>query len=314
MWTVSLPLRVPISKNREFSLNLNEYRNAHYQVLNKAKRNFDDLTKSLLEGIPRLERCTLEYVFYPRTRQRCDTNNILSVVDKFFSDSLVHHGILKDDNYNVIVGTEFKFGRIDPENPRVDAIIKEKKDMKILTMITLTRDDVSTAVREYLAKNGTTLPESFELEGLDDEMLIRIEQSSIPQIPAEATKKTRKSRLEPKEAMVALKKRTEAQTSEAASCEACNEILTPENSSRLQSGQLIHVGCKADQDGNQEEEQPVSSEADKKMKAPAASIFNKPASKVTIVDEPDPEEKKAEEPSKEERKPSLFAGFKRPKN
>src|SRR5690242_17215389 len=102
MWTIPLPLKVRVSKKREFTLNLNQYRNTHFQVLNKAKVIFEGVVGPLLKGIPSLDGCTLEYRLFPSSRQLCDVANVCSVVDKFFSDTLTSQGKLEDDNYTFV--------------------------------------------------------------------------------------------------------------------------------------------------------------------------------------------------------------------
>lgn len=126
MWTISLPLRVPISKKKFFSLNLNLYRNAHYQTLDRAKKNFHEIARELIRGIPHLEACSLEYVLYPATRQLCDVSNVCSIADKFFSDVLVSQGVILDDNYQVISSVDFRFGAVDKLNPRIDVTIRQR--------------------------------------------------------------------------------------------------------------------------------------------------------------------------------------------
>ena len=202
MWTISLPLRVAVSKKKEFSLNLNQYRNTNPFTLNKAKENFDEIAKELLKGIPKLKQCTLEYVFYPGSRQICDTMNICSIVDKFFSDSLKNHGILEDDNYKFIIGHQFCFGGIDRENPRVDVTIRssdsipeeEKPTMKIVTLITLTRADLNTALHNYLGQQLNLTPDAdlditFAENG---DVQIHVEQNAVGQKSGKVT--TRQTR------------------------------------------------------------------------------------------------------------------------
>lgn len=235
MWTISLPLRIPVSRNKLFSLNLNIYRNTHFQTLNKAKQNFNDLARELLVGVPKLKACSLEYVLYPASRQLCDISNVCTVVDKFFSDALVDCGILEDDNYQFIADVRFRFGQIDKANPRAEVIIrspdhqpKEEDPMKIstktVTFVSLTRDDLVTAIREYVGKQVTLAPDAeLDLQGLpsDVEFSVRLEQSSEA-APA-AAPKGRAKKMDPKVAMTqvaeALKAR-ESQTTEESTQEA----------------------------------------------------------------------------------------------
>lgn len=90
--------------NKKFSLNLNDYRNTHYQVLNKAKIIFKN---QLLINHPELYRIKASRVEIEYFIERCDnrifdTKNIESIVDKFFCDALVESGCIHDDNYNYV--------------------------------------------------------------------------------------------------------------------------------------------------------------------------------------------------------------------
>jgi len=233
MWTINLPLRVPVSKKKFFSLNLNQYRNAHYQTLDKAKKAFDKIAKDLIRGIPKLERCTLEYTLYPGTRQICDTNNVCAIVDKFFSDSLVTHGVIEDDNYNIIADSRFKFGAIDKGNPRVEVVIRspdhiplvppepleESEDMKIQTVsrsvVTLNDDDLEQAIRHYVSQYLTIADDAEVTIGDPDEETgefdVIIEPAAVENVllaknattdtASKTTRRRRRMKMEPKEAL-----------------------------------------------------------------------------------------------------------------
>ena len=155
MWIVSVPLKVQISKKGYFALNLNVYRNAHYMTLNKAKVVFKELITPFLVQIPKLKCCSLEYVLYPKTNRLCDVSNVCSIVDKFFSDAFVESGHLEDDNYTFIKDIKYRFGAVDPENPRVDVIItteepvKGKNNMQII----LVESEIKEAIKLYMQKN-----------------------------------------------------------------------------------------------------------------------------------------------------------------
>lgn len=123
MYLITLPLRVRRSKNKWFSLNLNQYRNAHYQVLNKTKIEFTKNIKEQLEGLPTFEKCTFKYTLYPPNKRLCDVANICSVVDKYFSDAFVEAGKMEDDNYLFLPSVTYEIGEIDKDNPRVEVEI-----------------------------------------------------------------------------------------------------------------------------------------------------------------------------------------------
>lgn len=123
MWVLSLPLSIQQSKTKVFQLNLNIYRNAHYQTLNKVKVNFQEQVAPLLKNLPPLQQVSLSYELYPQSHRLCDVANICSVVDKFFSDALVNLGYIADDNYQHVLGVQYLFGSVDSKNPRVEVTI-----------------------------------------------------------------------------------------------------------------------------------------------------------------------------------------------
>lgn len=197
-WTICLPLRVPVTKKKLWSLNLNQFRNTHFQTLNKAKTTFEKEVGPLLRGIPKLKTITLEYVVYAPNKQLFDTNNICSIVDKFFSDTLVTCGVIEDDNYNIVVDSRFRPGGIDKGNPRVEVTIrspdylpsvkpeplKEEEpvmQIKTKTVIVLSPDDLAKALRVALAKH-VNIPDDAELRfaGLTSDLEVTIETGGTP--------------------------------------------------------------------------------------------------------------------------------------
>lgn len=170
MWTISLPLKVNVSKKRTFLLNLNQYRNTHFQVLNKAKTVFEEVVRPLLKDLPILEECTFDYVLYPGTAHLSDISNICCVVDKFFSDTLVSVGKLPDDNYTVLKQVNYRIGSIDKANPRVDVtihslkeinpMIQEEQDMDI--QVTMVQTEIEDAIRASIS-NHMTLKEGTQI-------------------------------------------------------------------------------------------------------------------------------------------------------
>lgn len=123
MWTINLPLAVQVSSKKWMMLNLNVYRNTHHRELAKAKIEFTERVKPLLKDVPVLERIIIQYNVFSATERLLDVNNIVSVVDKFFADTLVRAGKLPDDNRKFITHTLNGFGGVDRDNPRVEAII-----------------------------------------------------------------------------------------------------------------------------------------------------------------------------------------------
>ena len=82
------PLTIPVGK-KNFSLNLNCYRNAHYHVLNNAKVNYKELISVQFDLKDKFDLIGITYTLYPKTKRLTDISNVLSVVDKFFCDAFV---------------------------------------------------------------------------------------------------------------------------------------------------------------------------------------------------------------------------------
>ena len=168
-WTITLPWKIPISKNKDFPINLNYYRNACFQELNKAKINFKELVSPLLGSVLCMESCSLHYVIFPSSKRECDISNVCSIADKFFSDTLVSSGKITDDNFKVIPSITFSYGHVDPLNPRIEVTITpigktlnslepKDKDMQII----LSQEEITEAITAYVGKQ-LTVAENFAI-------------------------------------------------------------------------------------------------------------------------------------------------------
>lgn len=123
---INVPIRVPVTKlPKYFALNLNQYRNTHFQVLNKSKVVFKDLISGDVAKLPKMHKIRLELTLYPKTKRLCDLDNVLSIVTKFTQDVLVTLGKIPDDDYTHIPEVVFKFGAVDKNDPRVEILIHE---------------------------------------------------------------------------------------------------------------------------------------------------------------------------------------------
>ena len=125
MYILTVPLRVPVTKTKWFSLNLNQYRNTHFHVLNKSKVTFRNLIADQVQVLPRFSKASLTLTLYPKTKRLCDLDNVLSVVTKYTQDVLVSMDKIFDDDYTNIPEVNFRFGEVDKLNPRVVIQIEE---------------------------------------------------------------------------------------------------------------------------------------------------------------------------------------------
>lgn len=123
-----LSITLGINKKKTYYLNLNNYRNWHYQVSNTLKEEFKERMRSQLQNItpiPIDRGIFITYIFYSGSNRRKDLRNITTVIDKFLCDALVAYGIIPDDNCDICNGFMDLYGGIDKDNPRVEAYINE---------------------------------------------------------------------------------------------------------------------------------------------------------------------------------------------
>lgn len=119
---ISVPLYLPttfkVNKNNFATLNLNNYRNWHYQTSNKVKKTFKEYVKKDLEW----KEFTVPYwlsmtIYYKRIS---DLDNWEAVITKFFNDALVELWCVPDDNMKYYTKKDIKVWWKDVENPRVE--------------------------------------------------------------------------------------------------------------------------------------------------------------------------------------------------
>lgn len=119
------PLRIIKNRVRSFILNLNQYRNTHYRVLNNCKIAYKDLMKEQIEKSKRFERAIFVYKVFGANRRKYDLGNVCSVHQKFFEDAFVELNKIKDDNATIIPIVLYLKGNIDVVNPRVEVDVFE---------------------------------------------------------------------------------------------------------------------------------------------------------------------------------------------
>jgi hypothetical protein len=128
-----LPFSVVLPRkkgDRVWILNLNSYRNTHFQILNQCKIAWKSVVLDAVEhwykseGIIPIARMSAPYHFtytaFPGTNRAFDIANVCSVIDKFTCDALQEFGMIGNDNYKSIPEVVYRFGGVDKENPRVE--------------------------------------------------------------------------------------------------------------------------------------------------------------------------------------------------
>lgn len=138
MMKLTLPLTLLIPRktmaDRVFSVNMNVFRNAHYQVMSDAKILYKDHVLLALTDIPLPERLKWKeniagpyrftYRIFPPNRRAFDLANVCPAVQKFTDDALIDLGYLKDDNYKIVNEINYRFGGVDQLNPRAELEIE----------------------------------------------------------------------------------------------------------------------------------------------------------------------------------------------
>lgn len=119
------PLKVLASKVKYFILNLNQYRNTHYRVLNNCKINYKEAMRKQITASPKFKKVVCLYKVYAATKRSFDLGNVCSVHEKFFEDAFVELGKLEDDNIEFIPLVIYMGCGIDKENPRVEIEVLE---------------------------------------------------------------------------------------------------------------------------------------------------------------------------------------------
>lgn len=113
-------------EERWFTLNLNQYRNAQYHILNDSKIKYKELMNEQIQSLPVFTKpVKIKYTVFFRTAKLFDVSNVCCIVDKYFVDALVEAGKLPDDNYKYVPEVIYCIGSIDRLNPRVEIEITE---------------------------------------------------------------------------------------------------------------------------------------------------------------------------------------------
>ena len=121
---VTLPISITSGskKIRKRCLNLNQYRNWHYQTSNKLKILFKEQVKGNLD-FSFLGKIEISYVYYAPDKRKRDLMNVIAVVDKFFQDALVEEGCIVTDDTDTVIKITSIYAGVDKNNPRVEATI-----------------------------------------------------------------------------------------------------------------------------------------------------------------------------------------------
>lgn len=113
--TYKLPLNGwQVSSKKKVAINLNQYRNMHYQTSNKLKHMVSDYLMQYSFNPPPTFK--IQFTLYFKDKRRRDLSNFESIANKFILDALVQQGVIKDDDYTIYRGYSVEFGGYSDEN------------------------------------------------------------------------------------------------------------------------------------------------------------------------------------------------------
>lgn len=111
------------AKSAYKAISLNWYTSIHYRTRGNAKKKFAKMVREQIESHDPIKgKIKISYTYYAK-RNGTDLDNFVGVVKKYFQDALVEYGLITDDNVTVIVANSERYGGVDKDNPRVEAVI-----------------------------------------------------------------------------------------------------------------------------------------------------------------------------------------------
>ena len=108
-------------KDKVWLVGMNNYRNWHYHTSNKFKKEFGEVFKQQLSDISIKDQFTLHMDLY--YKRICDGSNVVPLIEKVLLDVLQEEGVIVQDNVQYHLGTSWKVGGQDKNNPRIEITI-----------------------------------------------------------------------------------------------------------------------------------------------------------------------------------------------
>lgn len=116
----TIPL-IPISKKNHQQILINQKTGKPFVAPSK---QYKDYERDAMWFVPKVKQIdypvNVKCLFYMPTRRLCDLTNMLEAVD----DVMVKAGLLKDDNYKIVVSHDGSRVLYDKFNPRTEVYIE----------------------------------------------------------------------------------------------------------------------------------------------------------------------------------------------
>ena len=110
-------------KDKRISINLNTYRNLHFQVNNQCKKMYKEMMREQLEGRTIDTPVEITYQVFKPSKRSLDKMNVVSIASKYFLDAVTEYGCWEDDNDDFIKTETIMPTELDRENARVEVFI-----------------------------------------------------------------------------------------------------------------------------------------------------------------------------------------------
>lgn len=122
------PLYITIERktkaDKKVFVNMNTYRNLHFQINNKVKVKYKELLREQLKGIKIKTPVEITYKVYKARNNMLDKMNVVSITSKYLLDAITQLGCWTDDNDDFVKTETIMPTELDRENPRVEVFIK----------------------------------------------------------------------------------------------------------------------------------------------------------------------------------------------
>ena len=103
---------------------LNQVYSMHYMHRAKMVRYFHELLSHKIKASKIKGQVKTQYTYFYKNSQS-DAPNVVSAIDKMFMDALQSCGVIDDDNVLNYIGSSWKVGGQDKENPRLEVKLIE---------------------------------------------------------------------------------------------------------------------------------------------------------------------------------------------
>ncbi len=120
----TVPIYAAISNKKTVLVNMNWYRNAHFFQSNKVKKMYVSIISKQVASVSLLGKYRVHYNIYIK-RKGTDGGNIRSVIEKFALDVLQELNVIKNDDFETIVGSSDDY-YLDRDEPRCEIILTKQ--------------------------------------------------------------------------------------------------------------------------------------------------------------------------------------------